>query len=50
VIAFSPAGQEVDMAAFRDLPRLRGLVYYHVRKQGRAPNSTIDLHDDQGEQ
>jgi uncharacterized protein (TIGR02118 family) len=41
VIAFSPAGQDVEIAAFRDLPRLRGLIHYHVRKQGRAPNSTI---------
>jgi uncharacterized protein (TIGR02118 family) len=41
VIAFSPAGQDVDVAAFRDLPHLRGLVHYHLRTQGRAPNSTI---------
>jgi uncharacterized protein (TIGR02118 family) len=41
VIAFSPAGQDIDITAFRNLPRLRGLVHYQVRKQGRAPNSTI---------
>jgi uncharacterized protein (TIGR02118 family) len=41
LIAFSTAGQDMDMAAFRDLPRLRGLMHYRVRKQGRAPNSTI---------
>jgi uncharacterized protein (TIGR02118 family) len=41
VMAFSLSGQAMDMAVFRDLPRLRGLVHYHVRTQGRAPNSTI---------
>jgi uncharacterized protein (TIGR02118 family) len=43
MIAFSPVGADMDIAAFRDLPRLRGLVHYHVRKQGRAPNSTIRI-------
>ena len=42
VIAFSPAGQDIDLSAFRDLPGLRGLIHYRVVKQGRAPNSTID--------
>jgi uncharacterized protein (TIGR02118 family) len=41
LMAFSPSGQDIDVAAFRDLPRLRGMVHYHVGKQGRAPNSTI---------
>jgi uncharacterized protein (TIGR02118 family) len=41
LIAFSPSGQDLDMAAFRDLPSLRGLIHYHVSNQGGAPNSTI---------
>ncbi len=41
VIAFSPAGQDMDIGAFRGLPRLCGLVLYHVRQQGRAPASAI---------
>jgi uncharacterized protein (TIGR02118 family) len=41
LIALMPAGLDGAPTALRDLPRLRGLVRYHVREQGAAPNSTI---------
>jgi uncharacterized protein (TIGR02118 family) len=41
LIALAPPGDAIADAAFLDLRRLRGLVRYHVREQGPAPNSTI---------
>jgi uncharacterized protein (TIGR02118 family) len=41
VIALTLPGQDGTAEALRRLPRLRGLIRYHVRKQGAAANSTI---------
>ncbi len=41
LVALTPAGLDGAGAPLLGLPGLRGLVRYHVREQGAAPNSTI---------
>lgn len=41
LIVVTPQGNRSDVAALRRLPGLLGLVHYHVREQGAAPNSTV---------